>query len=233
MKIKKYILVPMLIVVFGMFSSCENKTDWSLYALEGKVKKYTENYYEPETKFGEWQKGKPQEYGNYSVTFDTGGMYNGMDFLDENNELRERLIAKIENGKVLEELRYDKDGKSVGVTKFTYLSDSNFEFISYDQDGEIIGEGTSFLENDKVIRRDYKVINKGKISIEFRTTFEYNTKGNISALYQKDEKGDTTSYTYKYIEFDEKKNWIKRLDYSQENNEIPEKVVVRTYEYYE
>ena len=233
MKSEKYILIPVLFVVFGMLSSCETKTDWSLYALNGKVKKYAENHYEPETKFGEWQKGKPQEYGSNSVTFDTSGMYNGMDFLDENNELRERLKAKVENGKILEELSYDKDGKLTGETKFTYLSDSDIEFVRYDQKGEITGEGTSFLENGKVIRRDYKVIDKGEALIEFRMRFEYNTKGDISKSYQEDEDGNITSYTYEYVEFDEKKNWIKRLDYSKENSETPEKVVFRTYEYYD
>jgi len=232
MKTKKYTKILLLITAFGILTSCARKTDWDLYALEGKVKTYMESYYEPEMKFGEWVKGKPEKFRNYSVDFNTDGIYTGMDFLDDNNELRERLIAKSENGKLQEELRYGKDGEYIGETKFNYMSDSKLEFTSYDKNGEIIAQGTSFLENDKVIRRDYKVIDDGKVSFEFRMQFEYNEKGDIKSMREETEDGEVKKYAHKYLEFDDQNNWIKRLDYVDDISETPDKIIIRSYEYY-
>ncbi len=223
----------MLIIVFAMLSSCGKKTDWDIYALKGKVKTYVENYYEPEIKFGEWKQGEAAEYGNYSVNFDDEGTYQRMDYLDKNGELTERAIPKWDNGKIIEEVTYDKDGAFKSETKYTYISDSKLEFTNYDEDGNIKVQGTTFLEDHRIVRRDHKIFTNGKVTYEIRVNYECNEKGHVSSMKQTDEDGKITISKFEYLEFDDQNNWTKRLDYLGDDSKTPTKIVIRTYDYYE
>ena len=110
MKTKKHISILILIIVFAMLSSCGKKTDWNLYDVNGKVKKFVEMHYEPETKFGEWNKGEPIEFGNYSVAFDADGNFEVEDFIGKNGKMKERSIPKKEYGEIKEISSYDQKG---------------------------------------------------------------------------------------------------------------------------
>ncbi|WP_298512926.1 hypothetical protein [uncultured Kordia sp.] len=235
MKIRKHSVIPVLIIVFTLFSSCSQKTetDWSVYELKGKVKKYVERNYEPETKFGEWYAGEQYEYGNHSVAFDSNGNYTKIDFINEKNELRKRTIPKRENGKVIEEFKYDEDGQLEKVAKCKYLSDSKVEYILYDEDGKEVGSGKTFLENGRISRRDYKEFSDGKTIFEIRMKFKHNEDGLVSALEQTDEDGNVENYRYEYLEFDDQNNWTKRLNYNVDDSKMPERLVIRNYDYYE
>ncbi|MEM6686130.1 MAG: hypothetical protein AAF617_10130, partial [Bacteroidota bacterium] len=84
---KHYLKTTVLTLLVLMLSGCANtsKTDWDLYELNGNVKSYTENYYEPVKELGEWKAGKPEDYRNYRVQFSTDGVYEQMEFLGKDN----------------------------------------------------------------------------------------------------------------------------------------------------
>ncbi|MEM6718138.1 MAG: hypothetical protein AAF611_02380 [Bacteroidota bacterium] len=231
---KKYPKITLLLVTALVLSACSNssKTDWDLYELNGKVKTYLESYFEPVQKFGEWQTGKPQEFGNYSVTFTEDGTYKQMDFFEKNNKLRERVIAKQENGKVVEELKYNEDGDFRGKTSYTYLSDTKVEFVSYDENGEEIAMGKTYLKDGKIVRREFKTLYNGRIEYELRVKFMYDANGRSTAIEQSYGEGESKTTKFEYLEFDKQNNWTKRLDFVDDNTETPEKIVTRTYEYY-
>ncbi|WP_298512931.1 hypothetical protein [uncultured Kordia sp.] len=233
MKTKKYTIIPILISAFIMLSSCTNKkTDWDLYELKGKVKTYNENHYNPVEKSGEWQKGKPLGYGSSSVSFTKEGDHERIDIFDKNNDLSAHQISKKENGKMVEELKYDAKGNSEGITKYTYLSETELEFVSYDPDGNEVGTGKLFYKDGKIIKRNFKTLYKGRVEFEVEMKFLRDENGMTTAIEKKYPDGGVVTTKFEYVEFDEHDNWTKRFSYTPEDSERPEKIAIRTYEYY-
>lgn len=228
--LKKALLSLSVIALIGCTNS--SKTDWALYELNGKVKTYTENYYKAVEKFGEWQAGNPEDYRNYRVNFSADGMYKQMDFLDKENTLRQRMVPKHKDGKVTEELMYDEEGELQSKTVYNHISDTKFEFTSYDIHGKETAKGECFLKDDRVIRRDYKILDNGRVLQEIRIKFNFNAEGLPSSLEQTNPDGTVSKNAFKYIEFDDQNNWTKRLDYASEDSKTPDMIVIRTYEYY-
>ncbi|MCH2194300.1 hypothetical protein [Kordia sp.] len=107
------------------------------------------------------------------------------------------------------------------------------EFTTYNPKGEEVGAGKTFLKNGKLVRRDHKTFTNGKVTYEFRVKFQYDENGQVHTIQETNEDGEVKKYTYKYLEFDDQNNWIKRLDYVDDISETPQKLVTRTYTYYE
>lgn len=235
-KTKKHPILLLLTVAFVMLNSCAEKTDWHAHRLNGKVKSYIENTYEPVEKSGKWQKGELTKFGNYGFSYTEKGYCNRIDFFDENNQVREYLIQKRENGKVIEESRYNAEGDLQGINKYTNISDTKIEFISYELYKEEfieIAKGTAYLENGKAIRSDFKTLYEGEVDYEVQKKFFYDENELVNRIVKSFPIGDDEIEKFEYIEFDDQNNWTKRLYYEDEESKTPKNIVIRSYEYYE
>ncbi len=232
MNLKKHILF----LLVGICVSCADKSDLAIFGVQGNVKTYTENYYEAVHKFGEWVQGDPFDgFGNMRVTFTSNGAYKSLEFLDENNNLTEKMIPKREGGEIVSELRYNPDGKLIGRMKITFTSDTKIKFQNSDVKEGITSKGVSFLENDRIVRQEITLLDEypGEERQKIILEFEYDSDGRITSQKQTDQNNVVIfHYTFEYVTFDEHKNWTKRLDYDEEDTKTPRKVVTRTYEYY-
>jgi hypothetical protein len=235
LEIKKYSIIFILIAVFGMLSSCSNskRSDWNTFGVKGEVKSYIENYYDVEMKSGEWKKGDLITYGNSRVSFDRNGNYESIESFDEDNRVSEKVIPKRKDGEIIEEIQYNKNGKITGRSDVTSQSDTEFAYVSYDEDGKKISIGKIFLKNDKAERQELEMDWGGDANKKIIVEYKYDENGNISSLKQTDDKGEVMTHdVYKYTEFDDQNNWIERLEYSKDDSDKPSQLCIRVYEYY-
>ena len=218
-----------------MLNSCVEQTEWTKYGLNGKVKTLVENQYEPVEKSGKWQQGAPTRFGNYSLIFSEKGDHERTNFFDENNKIRYYLISKIENGKMVEESRYDAEGKFQGINKYTHTSDTKIEFTSYEPyEGELIevSKGTDYLKDGKPVGSDLKTLYNGEVNYEVQKKFLYDENGFLVGIKKSFPVGDDEIEKFEYTEFDDQNNWTKRLYYEDEDSKTPHKIIIRSYEYY-
>jgi YD repeat-containing protein len=230
MKIRKSIAVAVCVLL----SSCAKRTDWNMFGLRGEVKSYKETHYQPEKKGDTWQKGAKMEYGHSKVTFEKTGKYTSMEFIFNDNTLLEKMVPE-RKGESIVEYRYDSEGKVIGRSEIENISEEEFAFISYDEKGKKISEGSTFFKNHAVVKQELEIFNpSGEVRDKVIVTFKYDDDGNLVSHKQTNGNGDVPyHYRYKYLEFDKYNNWIKRLDYSHEGKgNIPERMAVRSYEYY-
>jgi hypothetical protein len=231
MKTINYSSILFLILITEIFYSCTNQNDWNRFGLNGKVKTYSEKYYDVEKRFGEWETADNEYFSQNKVIFDENGNYQWIEYLYSDDELFGKLKPTYENGKVVEEIYYDEDGELISKTKITYISKNDLEFISYNVEGKITTEGKSNFEKNKVINQTYKIYEDDKITNEYTVIFEYNQDGNLISQRQTDKKGEIFFKKFEYLSFDKNKNWLKRLDYKSDKSE-PENIVIREIEYY-
>ena len=233
MTTKNYFKIPLLLMTIAILTSCSNNSDWNRFGLNGKIKTYLERKYEAEKKFGEWENGDIKYYGHYRVSFDSEGNCQWIEYLDEDNELSGKLIPQIENGKLIEESYYDEDGELIKKTKVIHNSKDELELIAFNEDGEKTSQEKLYFANNRVIKQEYQTFEDDKVKEEYSVVFEYDKNGHLISQKQTDRKGEITYFLkFKYIDFDEKNNWTKRLEYDSEEGEKPENIVIREYEYY-
>jgi hypothetical protein len=233
MTTKSYLRISLLLITFGLLISCSNSNDWNRRGLNGKIKTYLERTYEAEKKFGEWGNGDIEYYGHNRVSFDSDGNYQYVEYFNENNELSGKLIPNRENGDLIEEAYYDKDGELNSKRKIIHNSKDELESIFYNEDGEITAQGKTYYANDRVIKLQYQTFEDNEVKEEYTVVFEYDKDGNMASQKQMDKKGEITHFLkFKYLAFDENKNWTKRLDYDSEEGEEPKNIVIREYKYY-
>lgn len=233
MPTKNYFKISLLLITFGLLTSCYNSNDWNKFGLNGKIKTYLERNYEAEKKFGVWENGDIEYYGNMRVSFDSDGNLQWVEHLDHNNELSGKNIPKRENGDIIEQAYYDKDGELNRKTKIIHNSKDELEFIEYNKDGEKFTKGKMYFTNNRVIKQQYQTFEDNEVKEEYIVVFEYDKDGNLVSQKQTDKKGGITYFLkFEYLAFDENKNWTKRLNYDSEESEEPENIVIREYEYY-
>ncbi|MEM6718139.1 MAG: hypothetical protein AAF611_02385 [Bacteroidota bacterium] len=233
---KKISFIPWVVIAFLAVISCaKKKSDLFLFGVQGNVKTYTENHFKAEQKFGDWQKGEPADFGNMKVDFNRNGNYESLEFLNKRNELQEKRIIKRENGEIVSELSYDDNGKLTGHMDITHSSDTKLKFVNFDTEGNKTSKGVSFMENGRIVKQDITLFSSyaGGERKKILVYFEYDEYGRMISQKQTRGDGEIEYHSiYKFTEFDENNNWTKRLDYSEDNSETPNKVVTRTYEYY-
>ena len=230
---KKNISISIFVTLGVTVISCSNQTDWNRFGLKGKVKSYYEIYYEAEKKFGEWENGEIEYYGHNRVNFNEKGNYLEIKYLDEDGELTGKLIPKYENGKVIEESYYDGDGNLINKTKINHISSSKIEFETYDEEEEKLNQGKSFIENNRIVKYIFTTYEESEIKNDITIFFEYNKIGQLISQKQTDKKGEIILYKkFQYLKTDDKGNWLKRLNYNSQDDEKPENIVLREYEYY-
>jgi len=132
--------------------------------------------------------------------------------IEENDWTRDNLKGKIQAYKEFSyeaEVRFGEIKKGKRGRRF---HESDFQ-KKYDEKGNQI-EGNRYDSDG---------------SLNWRYTYKYDEKGNLIEWNRYDSDGSLyTQWTYKY-EFDEQGNWIKRVEFE---NEIPQFILIREYEYY-
>lgn len=223
----------LLFAVVGLLNSCSSSNDWDRFGLSGKVKTYSERSYDVEMKFGEWSMRDLEIFGHNKVSFDKEGNYQWIESLDRDDKLTGKLISRRENGEVIEENYYDGDGELIRRTKYIQNSRKSLEYISYDEDGKKVSQGVSYFVNDRIVKQEYQTFADGDVKEKYTVLFEYDKKGNLINQKMTNEKGKIIIHSkHEYLTFDENGNWTERLDYSSENDDEPDKIVIREYEYY-
>jgi hypothetical protein len=158
--------------------------------------------------------------------------------IEENDWTRDNLKGKIQ---AYTQFSYEAEVRFGEIKKGKRgrgFHDSDFQ-KKYDEKGNQIEETYYGSSGSLNWRLTYKYDEKGNQieknsyesdgSLDWRVTFKYDEKGNQieKNSYESDGSLDT-QWTYKY-EFDEQGNWIKRVEFE---NEIPQFILIREYEYY-
>jgi hypothetical protein len=233
MKTKKYLIIPILIAVLVILNSCSNNNDLNKFGLNGRVKTYLERHYETETKFGDWEIVKIKDYGHIRMSFDSDGNYEWIEYLDKDSKLSRKLIPKRKNGKIIEESHYNKKGELINVIKIIHHSNVEQEFITYNESGEKESRGKVFLKNGKVIKQESQILEKKNVKKEHTIAYKYDKNGNLICKKGLNKNAEIQYFfKFNYLAFDNYNNWTKRLDYSSEEGEKPNKIVIREYEYH-
>ncbi len=233
MTTKNYFKIPLLLMTIAILTSCSNNSDWNRFGLNGKVKTYLERKYEAEKKFGEWENGDREDYGNNRIFFDIEGNYQCAEYLDKDNGLLGKFIPQRENGEIIEEIYYNKDGKLINKIKNIHNSKDEFEFIVFNKDGEKTTQGKYYFVNNRCVKKEVQTFEEDKVKEEYSVVAEYDKKGHQISEKHTDKKGEITYFMkFKYIDFDKNNNWTKRFGYGSEEGEEPENIFIREYEYY-
>jgi hypothetical protein len=176
-----------------------------MYGLKGRVKSFLEQNYDAVQKFGKWEAGK-YAHSRYKIDFDKTGNCTERAFLNKDDEVETKIIPKRENGKIIEEIWYDENGKQTKIEK------------------------VSIISKDKVheeIKNDERIVT---VKYDDSTTaiMKFNKNGHIiEDIYQRGK--EVSTRRYEYLELDKKKNWTKRIEFY---NNKPNKIETHEIEYY-
>ncbi|WP_298512924.1 hypothetical protein [uncultured Kordia sp.] len=235
-KSKKLGIVPIVFIICILLASCSNTTSTDLvkFGIRGNVKSFTEQNYEPIIEAGKWAKGELVAYGNHTTFFDVDGNYTERQGFDTEGKPSEKIIVKRAHGKLVEEIIYDANKAILGKIVIHTDTGKKLVYSTHDKDGTETLKGTMWYENGQLQKQDFEFFDRKETEDKVVTVFKYDKKGNMSHQIQLDTKGDTTSVQkFEYVEFDNHENWTKRMEYPFKDSDAPDRIVIRTYEYYE
>jgi hypothetical protein len=231
MKTKIWKILLVLGITILIFS-CSNKNDWSRFGLNGKVKSFSEKYYHTEKKAGEWEI-VDKDIFSQKFNFDKNGNYSEIEYYGKDGELSGKLVPKYEDGKVIEEIYFDKDGNIINKTKIEDIKSSDNKFETYDKNGERTKSGMVYRENDKAIKQIYTTYKDSNVEDEITVNFKYNKEGQLISQKQTNKQGKIIFFEKMiYLGNDSKGNWIKKINYDKDNTMDPKYLIIREYEYY-
>lgn len=220
----------LLVCSVTILMSCSNIDERENFGLNGNVKSCFERLYEVEKKFGKWENGDIEYYGHSRITFDKKGLYQEIEYYDDDMDLTRKLLPVREKGKVLEEIYYDGDGKLQNRTTILHISKNEIDSESFDVDGKKLAHAKTIQENGKAMKTIYTATRNSEDET-YTTLFEYNKDGNLISQKSTNKKGEIVFYLkFEYLEFDKKKNWTKKLTY--EDDDEPINIAIREIEYY-
>ncbi|MEM6686127.1 MAG: hypothetical protein AAF617_10115 [Bacteroidota bacterium] len=225
-----------VLVLLSLCASCSQntKTDWEKFEVAGKVKSYTEYHYEVKLEEGKWVQGELSSLGSHINYFDAQGNYTHRDIFDIDNNFIEKILVKKEGRKLVEEVIYDANEQVIGKISIEEDTNDKMVYSTFDKDGYITSKGTLHYKNNKLHRQDIKIFSDDGDTRRIVSVFKHNDAGNLSHQIGLGQQGDTTNILkYEYETFDARNNWTKRLDYPFKGIDSPDKIVIRTYEYYE
>jgi hypothetical protein len=240
---------------------CQNspihvKNGWEEENLKGKVKSYTESKYGAEDRFGKIQ--KKNLYAKYTNKYDDKGnkieksLYNRAgsldsketykyDYDDKGNKIKVNIYdaeGDLSLWSVKCTNKYDDKGNLIEQNVYNAVSGILYrvETYKYDDKGYMIekniGDKCTNKYDDKGNLIEQNVYNVDG-TLDDKYTYKYDDKGNEIERNFYNGNADGVSFviqrTYKY-EFDKNKNWIKKISL---DNQSPENIEERKYEYYE
>ncbi|MFK7750623.1 MAG: hypothetical protein AB8B65_19690 [Kordia sp.] len=233
MKRKKYSLLLTVFILFMLTISCSKMMSLDMYGLHGNVKTFVEQQYEVVLVDGEWKQGKMKLGYHYKAFFDTNGNPEMRQAMDNKDSIMQKVIVKTEGNQLVEEVKYDAAGNLTGTTFFDRRVGDQQKFTDIGIDGEKKLMGKFWYKNGRVIKHSMQFFEEGKKRREQITLYEYDMKGNFKRRIDEGVIGGKSIIeTYRYLEFDDQDNWTKRLNYTGAGRKKPNKISIRTYEYY-
>ena len=90
------------------------------------------------------------------------------------------------------------------------------------------------MKNNRDSKREYKTFEQNEIKEEFTLILIYNENGHLITQKETNKKTGEEVYLLRreYTDFDEQNNWTKCIQFTSEKNNIPDKIILREYEYY-
>jgi len=211
-----------------VLASCSNNSQWNRMGLNGKAKRVIETYNQTSLISDEWQITDIENYMEYS--FDKKGILVATDIYNEDNELIYKLVPVYNHNDMIEQEFYNGDGELQNKMIYKNSSRNLIGFSQVDENDDIIGAGTIFMEKGRPIKEIHEA--RGYSDEVLMVLYEYDNKGLVVKQVYVDQEGDTTMYRkYKYLDYDNRRNWIRRLDYHSPLSEQPEYLVIRKIEY--
>ena len=254
---KKLILLLFIPLVFGcdIVKKLEDKkNDLDQLKLNGKVKSLKTTSYSAVEKFGEPVKDEFESQIEY--IFNKDGFIKETDVFNENDELIEKWKRKYDDdgnniesnrynkdgeleekwkykydddGNIIESNRYNKDGELKDKWKYKYDDDGNMiEGNWYYEDGELVKKWTNKFDDDGNIIEADDYDKDGELIYEWK--YKYDDNGNEIEANRYNEGQLVGWVKYKYENFDNNKNWLKKIAYEEER--IAE-ITEREIEYYD
>ena len=226
---KKNLFLLSLITI--ILASCSSNNELKSWELNGKVKSVFERMYEVDEKFGKWEAGDLMHTIHNKVNFDENGLYQGMEYYGYDMKLSMKIIPKRENGTIIEEIHYDEDGRLQSKTKINRISKNEIEAETFNHGNELIYRNKITQKDGRAIKVVQTIIKDGEESEIYTMSSEYDKNGNLKSHRRTNKKGETDFHIrFEYLEFDQKKNWVKKLMYEDGNE--PEYISIREIEYY-
>ena len=247
-----------LILFVSLFFSCsDKKNSLSEENLKGKVKSVDTYTYSAKEKFGENVTDELEDVEKNKYNKD--GNLIEIAFYDEDGELYYKIKSKYDDGNLIESASYYDEGELISKFKFKYDDGNIIGSTEYDDDGELTAEWKYKYDDGNIIRRA-SYDKEGELSVEFK--FKYDDEGNQIEQAKYDEDGElrsklkykydddgnrveyktifyglgdksTTTYKYKYKEYDKQGNWIEREEREEENGTLKIwKISKREIKYY-
>gem|GEM_PF-1595412 len=212
-------------------TACSTNNDREYWGLNDNVKSCFERYYKVEKKFGKWENGNLEYHGHYQVSFDKKGQYQEIDYYDYDMNLSGKIIPVRKNNKIIEEQYYDEGGTLRSITKINQISNRESQYESFNEDGEKVAFGKSIRKAGKLMEQNQTIVRDDSENEIYTTTHEYDKDGNVISFKRISSESEVDLHVrYEYLEFDEKKNWTKRLMYVDDDE--PQNIAVREIEYY-
>ena len=217
----QYFKWTLLVCFTTMFFSCASIPEYKDWGLKCNVKSYSEYHYRSEKEEDE----NIKFYGHNQVVFNKKGIWKGQTYYQNGKELPIR-----KKGKVSERRYYDADGKLTNTTKINYVSDNQIDFELFNSDGEKTNYLTHILKNGKIITQTNTSIRNGIENLVYTAIYEYDKDENLITQKITYSNGNTHIFKTEYLEFDSKKNWIKKLNFT--DDEKGGLVTIREIEYH-
>lgn len=220
-------------IVIVLLTSCSEHPGWKRFGLKGKVKSFTERTYDAEKKFGKWENGDLKISGHNKTMFNESGEITEIDYLDEDLKLTTKYIPTYKDDNVIEENYFDESGALNSSNKFTNISSDKKEYERLDKEGRKEMDEILYYSKNQITKSIINSYYNGNVLDVFTATFEYDKNNHLISMKQVNKKGEIILFIkFEYLEFDQKGNWTKRLNYDESDEENPKSIFIREYEYY-
>lgn len=220
-------------VIIGIFTSCSVRFISGESTFNGKVKSCLLLKYEVNKISGKVEKGKLLDYGHQKWNFDKKGNYTTYEYLDSEYKILEKTIPGYSKGKILEEIVYNRQNEIESHSKYTYISKSEIEFERLNKHGTILFKGTILKKRNKIIQQEFTAYRNNGAKERMNCFYNYDHNDNLIIFKQTKSNGEIISLKkYQYLEFDDKKNWTKRLVSYPEYADEPKHMEILKIEYY-
>lgn len=251
-----YIIIFLSLLCFSCFSDEEVMNDLKKNNLKGKVKSMEEAVYDVVEKDGEIEKSNLN--WKHLIVYNREGNKMMKKTYKLDGSVEDVYMYKYDRkGRLIEELgtdaageystkmvyEYDDKGRMIEDNLWTpeYAHPISTSTYEYDEKG-MLTESIIWYTSKKnrvMWKYVYEYNDKGQESVsktykedgslERKNIFEYNNKGDMISMVVESDRFDPSRHTYNY-EYDEKGNWIRRIQTDQGE---PYQIIERTIEYYE
>ena len=220
-------LLPLLLLLFLMFSCSSGSNDLASWGLKGKVKSFKELQFEATYENDHWVAGKPNRYGGRIVNFDQDGNYVERFAISSGGDTTGISSCKRKNGEMVEEQFRSLYDRTTSRTLLERVSSEQVNFEVW-QNEQLVYEGANYFDGKGRLLKQVQVWNDREVTI-----YHVYEKNMLVENYREELTGErTATQLYEYDEFDDEGNWTVRLIYVGEDKITPQLVITRELTYY-